>query len=462
MDDERLIILKLVQSGKITAEEAVALLDALGNAASADAVSTRDNAPAALLEADAQAGGAQAGDAQAGAPAAQAEAQEWAQTDAQSIGAQAQTAAAPSASSAASGPDVMPFSAFAQRIEEAAQRIADKAPHMAAQIAEHMSELGEKIGAKASELGASTANREKSAWAGLASLAGMFTGFGNGIEISETITGELGEADVVTVGLETRNGSITVKTWQEPGYKVNIVKKVRAENAEEAQRLAADAVEVSQSRNELRVCANENNRVCAVSFTAYLPADRRYDIAAESINGSVAISGAQCTSCAAETTNGSISVNRVTAESVTAESTNGGVRLEHIRAEHVRAETTNGGISWQGEAAGARFETTNGSIKAQPEITHTGTRSTYQVESCNGGVSVDLNNAAHALVAFRAQTSHGRISVPGDARISHKRDHHDSHALHGELPGNADTHLELSVETAHGSITLARPEATEP
>lgn len=303
--------------------------------------------------------------------------------------------------------------------------------------------------------------------AGLGRLAALGS-MGTGIETSETFTGEFeDDIAVVEVALGTKNGTITVKPWNQPGFEVVAVKKAHAAGEAEAREVSADVLAVCNTGRRLVVQAKENKSVGAVSLTVYLPGQRKYDLAADSRNGGINVTGIACEKCRVRSTNGGIRIVDVATFELKAETTNGGVRCDGVTARLARVQTTNGGIGWRGTALEAKMETTNGGIRVYPHSTsrlaetlRSGSLaevSDYAMESTNGGITVDLStDLKDAQVTLRAESGHDRIRLPESGwRVVHRRDEPGSHELMGEYAGRSDERLSLSAKTRHGSITIA-------
>lgn len=485
MDDERLIILKMVQAGKITAEEAVALLDAVKSAPDTATSSTAEDKWWSHTASERAAGEQQNQDVHPspvqhddatqspvdiineGSRPAQQEAQVQPVNTEPNQPSETKSEKKSPSSLKSFGTQI---DSIIQQAERLTGRVVEEGPQLAEQISEKVAEQVSKLGEKLAGLGSNLADLSSLAnLANLSSLSklGGISGSGSGIEVIDTFTGTLGEAGEVKVDLYTKNGGISIHPWEEPGYKVIAVKRVRAEDKAEAERLAVGAVTVLSGSNYLTVSTQENHQVPSVTLTVYLPAGKLYGLVAATTNGSVKTAELQCRGCRIGTTNGGIHVARLTADEVVAETTNGSINAHLVRSWVFQGDTTNGSIKWSGAARELKLSTTNGSIKANllalkpkasVEVNEEAAPMMYRLVSSNGSIAVNIEaDAAQAPVHFHAKTSFGRITVPDGVYISKQVNTLGARELVTELPGTIGAVLDIEVKTNHGAITLARP-----
>ncbi|HEX6971258.1 MAG TPA: hypothetical protein VF234_03495, partial [Limnochordia bacterium] len=281
LDDERLFILRMVQEGKITADEAARLLEALEGS---EPPVRRDPAP----------------DASKTPPPG-----ERVRERADELKRLARERAEEMRRSA----DELRRLAR-ERAEEVRREVREKA----SQWRRHVEKIKEGIPADLGERIA--ADVEAGVRKGLSS-------FGNLAEWLRTLPwgGELGPAHQFTrevegefaapdgraipVELATVNGAITVQPWERPGYRIVAVIRVRGVDKEEAAARAETAVEVQEGPDGIQVHAKERSRM-QVELQAWLPGRLAYDLALRSTNGAVRASDLETRSLEATTTNGAV------------------------------------------------------------------------------------------------------------------------------------------------------------
>ncbi|HHY97892.1 MAG TPA: DUF4097 family beta strand repeat protein [Firmicutes bacterium] len=278
----------------------------------------------------------------------------------------------------------------------------------------------------------------------LTNLAGNFfdIGWGGGM-IQRSLEGHLEpeEADsVIHLFLTGRNGSIKLIGWDQPGYKVVAV--ARVPSGKEAEYQFEDLVQYRVGEKNLEFEARGDRfNLKAVSLQAFVPKRFTYDVALESSNGSIEVADISCTKIHAETSNGKIDFNRVRTDAAYVETSNGAVVL-NTSSKSLHCETTNGSISvtpfgidgtstWE-------LETSNGAVKAVvPEDMNLGVSIAAEV-SC-GGISVDVPDLVYEL------NERGRTNQEIRAKSMNFEDR--------------EKKLILRIETSNGGISVRKETA---
>ncbi len=472
MNEERLIILRMLEEGKLTALEAAELLDALSEqeeAAGTPGVEEKSFAPAAPEQAPQPPSAVSEGQGSRHADIAERIERVRASRLEREARVRARRMEGEARRSGRKGGEM---SAHFVRLGE---ELGKKAGQMGEEMGEKFGRLGEEVGEQAGKLGERLGEEigEKMSKMGesflsLDKLLDVASWFGGGVgarqEVAEEFTGEFAAGtDLLTVGLHSRNGSLMVEPWDEDGYKVVAVKKVVAATEEEARQVSAGVVQVTATGSRLEVQAQENQRVPAVNLRVYVPRHRRYHLELHTTNGAIRAERLQLGTGSFHTTNGSVTGNELHGDELTVHSTNGAISFKTSGAKTVQASTTNGSIRWQGAAGQMQLTTTNGSVRVQPATLAEGAADQagagYKVTTCNGSIHVDLSNGAATLpVQFQAQTSHGRIHAEGAWEITQERKSPGSWELAGRTAGSvgASAVIDLQLRTSNGSIHLSR------
>lgn len=176
-----------------------------------------------------------------------------------------------------------------------------------------------------------------------------------------------------TVAASTRNGSITWETSDEPGYKVVVTSKVRAEDEAAADERAQKATVWEATETGFRLTAGDGNGVSA-KVHIVMPRGLRYQVESETRNGSIRGRQLAMTSAQFRTANGSIRLEDVDAYDVQTRTANGSIRIAGV-VDTLRGTTAQGSIEArmvEGEGDSGRLventnwelRTTSGSIRA--------------------------------------------------------------------------------------------------
>jgi hypothetical protein len=211
----------------------------------------------------------------------------------------------------------------------------------------------------------------------LAMVGGLAPGRAGAAEIKRSTERTFDLAPGGTLTIDNQNGRVTVEGWDQPRARVQIVRVVRATDAEKAEAyLRALRAEIDVGGNRLTITSRYPKRKESVGFWdligqriasaqihyyVQVPRETRLNLA--TTNGPVRVRGTRG-DLQTETTNGGIDISSVVG-AVAAHTTNGSIELSDVDGT-AKGETTNGGVTavLRGlEGGGVDLATTNGSIE---------------------------------------------------------------------------------------------------
>lgn len=216
-------------------------------------------------------------------------------------------------------------------------------------------------------------------------------------------------AGVVDLNLTTGNGSITCRTWSDPGYKLIVHVQALGSNEVEVRRLAAESIKVEQGGGSIKVSGEDGWWPKAmVSVELYLPAGPEYHLQANTGNGSVKLEGGSYATARVHTGNGSLEGSAVIGE--------------------LEANAGNGSIHMLATGSGR-----------------------WTLASANGLVSVDTANLGETGIMVEAHTTGGKIVMDiGGHRVEEKGG--PGHTpLRMSTIGYEQAHQQLSIQ-AHTNL----------
>lgn len=514
MREERLFILKMLEQGKINAQEAAALLEALEAGArdeeSEESEEAKHKEPAGEEQvaarkeerpeagdqgAAASSGAAPEQSAQeaahgegangAGAAGGAAGGGECMDGQAGAAGKQAEESGAGGRSGAKERRDEVRFELkwselsreIAQQVREAVQAAMRGMPQIKEEIKENLNEVREELEQTFKEVREEIRKGPLVDVSGLRNLLGNLFGRGPSHEIEDEVSGVWAQDARPRLELRTKNGNVTVSGWDEPHYRVTVRKWVHAASEEEAKRLAAEAVRVVTSDRGIEVSCREDHRVSA-SIEAKVPKRLVYEeLLASSTNGAVAIEGVRVGEARASTTNGAVRVRDVSGDEIEVETTNGRISCEGVHARELKASTTNGGVTWEGSALRARLRSTNGPIRLAPELPAATeaaggeaggepVTAEYTAETTNAGIHVRLPAEPGIGVRFESW-GRGVDLAAEEERFTIADQSKDAgwHFVSAETKGydRSARRMLLRLKTTNGSVRLetARPRRGE-
>lgn len=301
------------------------------------------------------------------------------------------------------------------------------------------------------------------------------------------------DAVPILIRLATRNGNIKITTTQEEEYVLRIHGRIRPQSQASAGARSTAAAEgwidslvegaVSDAGIQLDLT---DPQVVALHIELAVPTEHRYQIALNSVNGSVNVlgHGLRSSTTAVETVNGGVSVKGLAAEYVRVATRNGGISLADLQTGRGEASTTNGGIAAAIHSLSGNWQllTRNGGIAVNVlSVGRSPGRGKWRIQTTNGGITVVIPAAPLPPIFFRAQTRMGKVQVDAAQlvlrRTLREQGRHyvegflgtaaDSAGVSGDSSAGAPAgavagqgeaigspELQLELETTLGSITV--------
>lgn len=236
-------------------------------------------------------------------------------------------------------------------------------------------------------------------------------GYGQAHEFEERISGTFADGTApVRVELVTKNGNVQVQGWDRPDFEVVLRKKVYRRDEASAKETADAAVRVEVEKDRVVVDGRGGSTV-TVAIEARLPKSRLADLDAESQNGSVTVRGLTLVNGRAATTNGSVDVAQIAARRMHASTVNGRVVGEAVDAESCDVTTVNGSVEWAGASTRLNVKSVNGGVRIAPEPPAKATEyetspAEVQMKSVNGSLRVTLPARVAIEVDAQARSVH--------------------------------------------------------
>ncbi len=258
MEEERLAVLRMLQEGKITVEEAAALLEALAEGSSPSKDATVEPGPT---------GGPEAKEKMV-EPGDKAE------------------------------PEIKVEPG--NKVEEKLRRVKDLA--RSGVIEENVLSAVENVLRTVSER---IDEAFDSAWEGGPGIFAMWPHK----RVERTFTGDFSATGEVSVSLEIKNGRISLVPWDNEGFQVRAVGFVRGHQSHRAEAEFERLIGYIAGPGSLKIEATNMRAIAALSLEISLPRRLTYKISAETTNGSIATGEFACSEISLESTNGGIRVH---------------------------------------------------------------------------------------------------------------------------------------------------------
>ncbi len=201
----------------------------------------------------------------------------------------------------------------------------------------------------------------------LNSIVDSFRGsFGPSYQFEDNLQGSfaLKESENAEVKIDIRNGGIVIESIEGNDYTIRLRSSVKAENESKAKLYKEEELQVIQENNRLEISVK--GRKISTSVRLGLPQDLFYQLKLDSSNGRIAVSDLQTVELEADTSNGSILFKNLAGKILSADTSNGRIEMHNVQADTLKADTSNGSIYIDGKGSVFKGDTSNGSITIKP------------------------------------------------------------------------------------------------
>lgn len=198
----------------------------------------------------------------------------------------------------------------------------------------------------------------------------------------------------------------------------------------------------------------DENDFESVSVDAYIPESMFFDVKALTSNGALVVSTIKCEQARLENTNGDIEVNGLVCLGLDAETNNGSVRLKGIAADRAIIDNFNGPISAADlDVAQLKMSTFNGGITMHAASFDRYGNYMWAVESNNGKVGMILPSSVDFgyYVKANAALSDVKIGLTGLSYISNGKSFAEAQSVNFDV---APKKIKLLAESSNAPITV--------
>ena len=416
MNEERFLILKMVEEGKITAQEAVALIDAL------EAESSVERHTEMAREACEE------------GPSS---------TSTEKVGQSQWSSVKKLRDVAENAGD----SELARKLEEEANKFAKNVEEAADKLSRVIEERIEK--------------EVKPALANLPSFLASIPVIGEWVGYFTTISEEREgyfQDDTVKLELAINNGSIEVEGWSEEYYRLALKLKVRGTDEEAARERAQEIVQMEEGSGRLQIISKAGPNE-ALHIRLSVPQDKLYQLAFSTSNGAVKTKSLKNAVGSIVTSNGRIHLENMSGERLTARTSNGPVDCDDVSVGELMLGTSNGRIKVDGFAQRLEARTSNGSIEVKPRLGDLLQEQTLDLHTSNGGIQVNLPLALQNACWFDLSNSFSAIKVSLDDLLYHIKEHSFGfNRIQAETKGYGAAHAKICIyaRTSNGGISIEK------
>lgn len=275
-------------------------------------------------------------------------------------------------------------------------------------------------------------------------------GFGGPVhQVIDTFEGEFAPDIVPEAAVFTRDGSVRWEVGDGPGYKVIVTNRVRAEDEDAARELASQATRWETDDGGFRLVVGDLREVSA-SVRVVLPRGREYRIEGQTGDGSVRMHDLLCQSVRLNTADGSIRVDDVQADQMNVASAVGSIQVSGT-IRKLTATTADGSI----RARFHRPVDATGSAAADQSDHAADYAADWDLHTSDGNIRIVVPTGDDVGYRLDLHTADGRLraDVPGAVPTEEGM---GRHSITVETPDILDKLFQMRVtaRTADGSVTV--------
>jgi len=212
-------------------------------------------------------------------------------------------------------------------------------------------------------------------------------------------------AEGMNVFIEGVNGQITLKKHE--GNDIVIKSKIRSPQEDVSSILVYD-----RQDNTVLLKLNKQGNL-SVAHEVLLPALKFNEIKVETTNGKILVEDAKCSSLEGITKNGNIDLMGVNAEKVNVQTTYARINISYMIGRNVDIITKNAVIDIKHlKVAGIKAVTKNGRINVENVQNYENETDIFlQLTTTNGGIKVNMNDSDNKGYKVSAKTTNGGINL---------------------------------------------------
>ena len=255
---------------------------------------------------------------------------------------------------------------------------------------------------------------------------------------TRSLTGAVTQSKLSLI-VNDKNGGITLETWDNPGYSIDLTLRAKGATTQDAERnlenlnvMFTDTVSADTQKLDLGFQTPSNiwsNYLVVVD--AKIPKDVLVVMDLD-------------------TSNGEITLTNVNSTNIVLHTSNGRLNLENIYCDTLQGDTSNGQVSGLVDGVSIDLSTSNGSIDITIPATRNGT---YTLDTSNGAVSVSATTTSQTGYDVDLSTSLGSINV-NLPNMSYTTN--ESRRKVGETTdyANKPVQIQIKAQTSIGSINI--------
>lgn len=271
--------------------------------------------------------------------------------------------------------------------------------------------------------------------------------FGSSVEVQHIFQHK--NATVKDINIHIENGSITFRPWDEEDVRVECnVKVYRVSDTDEARRVFLDEAGFSLDNATLRLQAKK--RSMKVDTIVYVPKHNLEKINFYAFNGKISGENVSVKRLESKAVNGRINFEKVEAEDVRLETVNGTISVTRLEADNCDAKTVNGTVSISSVKGNFDVETLNGTVHYT--LLEPSNAKAY-IKTTTGSVNVHVPDNVKTEGELKTTVGGIQCDLPQMTVIDEKKDF-ASKKMSFLANKNETAHFYVEAEATTGAISI--------
>ncbi|WP_018921941.1 DUF4097 family beta strand repeat-containing protein [Salsuginibacillus kocurii] len=271
--------------------------------------------------------------------------------------------------------------------------------------------------------------------------------FGSAVTVDHTFQHRAVKERIIDISIE--NGSLSVEPWDQPDLRLECSAAVYRANDEESARKSFLEHAVFQA-DGTHVHFRSKSKALKMQATLYLPKQQYERLQFYTFNGHLQIGKLDTNALKAKIVNGSISTEGVWAEDYYAETVNGPVTVRNVDLKKSDIRTVNGEMNLKGRMSDVHGETMNGLIQYEPEQIED-TR--LHFSAATGGMHITIPEQFRVDGVIRTNLGNYKLGIPDVNIVDEKKDFiQKSVQFTANEQGRA--HLRLEADSKTGMVHI--------
>lgn len=279
--------------------------------------------------------------------------------------------------------------------------------------------------------------------------------------------------DAIQIFVSTDDGKIRIEGVDGDEYRVDLINKVWAADEEEAAFVAKEATRWETFVDGLRLAAGLGRDVRS-DVVMKLPKGWKYVLDLQTADGNVEVKNLDCVDLRVNSADGSVRLNDVAAETMHLTTADGSIRLHDVTSDKLTALTSDGSIRLVGDVGALSVTASDGSVSAtyaaglrrDGEYKKPGT----DAGEYSGAENVPEDGAAKDATGVEAGTGEGAGSgegpgakADGSGSRTYTRDRIEWNVRSSDgsvritVPGDENVGYELDLTAADGTVRVQVP-----